>query len=358
MVQLVSDDASGLMCFMSKPINLSRRKLLGAAAASATISQLSKADRILVQHPPRASEQSVGFGRLKQIEAGVLNVTYADLGPPNGTPVLLLHGWPYDIHTYVEVAPALAAGGYRVIVPYLRGFGGTMFLSADTPRNGQQSAFALDAIALLDALNIEAAVVGGCDWGARTANILAALWPRRCRALISVSGYLIGSQELNRVPLPPKAEQLWWYQYYFATDRGEAGYRKYTRDFARLIWATASPAWAFDDATFRRSAAAFDNPDHVAVTIHNYRWRLGLAEGESQFDQFEKVLADFPPIGVPTITMEGDSNGAPHPDSVSYAKRYTTRYEHRLITGGVGHNLPQEAPLVFSKAVIDADSFA
>ena len=285
----------------------------------------------------------------------MLNVAYAEAGPATGTPVLLLHGWPYDIHTYVDVAPGLAAAGYRVIVPYLRGFGGTRFVSAGTPRNGQQSALAQDAIDLLDALDIEQAVIGGCDWGARTANILAALWPRRCRALVSVSGYLIGSQELNRAPLPPKAEQQWWYQYYFATERGEAGYRKYTREFARLIWTTASPMWAFDDATFQRSASALDNADHVAVALHNYRWRLGLADGESKYDAIEQKLAALPTIEVPTITLEGDANGAPHPDPASYAKRYTGSYEHRLVTGGVGHNLPQEAPMAFAKAVMDVD---
>jgi len=343
---------------MTHPINLSRRQLFGATAATMAIAQLSVPARVRAQPKTPALSQTASFAPLKQVKAGVLNVSYAEAGPANGTPVLLLHGWPYDIHTYVDVAPALAAAGYRVIVPYLRGYGGTRFLSEDTPRNGQQSALAVDAIELLDALKIEKAVIGGCDWGARTANILAALWPQRCSALVSVSGYLIGSQELNRAPLPPKAEHLWWYQYYFATDRGEAGYRKYTRDFARLIWATASPKWTFDDATFERSASALDNPDHVAVTIHNYRWRLGLAKGESQYNAFEQKLAALPPISVPTITLEGDANGAPHPDPASYAKRYTGKYEHRLIAGGVGHNLPQEAPEAFAQAVIDADAFA
>ena len=339
------------------PVHLSRRKLLSGTAVIVAIAQ-GVTPRALAQATTPARAQHQSFAPLKQVEAGVLNVSYAEAGPANGKTVLLLHGWPYDIHTYVDVAPTLAAAGYRVIVPYLRGYGGTQFLADDTPRNGQQAALALDAIELLDALKIEEAVVGGCDWGARTANILAALWPQRCRALVSVSGYLIGSQELNRTPLPPKAEQQWWYQYYFATDRGEAGYRKYTRDFARLIWASASPKWAFDEATFQRSASALDNADHVAVAIHNYRWRLGLAEGEARYDAFEQKLAALPAIDVPTITLEGDANGAPHPDSDSYAKRYTSKYEHRLITGGVGHNLPQEAPLAFAKAVIDADAMA
>jgi pimeloyl-ACP methyl ester carboxylesterase len=332
------------------PITLSRRRLLGATAMTAALAQAGVA--------ARARAELRSFAPLRQIDAGVLNVAYADAGPAGGKPVLLLHGWPYDIHTYVDVVPTLAAAGYRVIVPYLRGHGETRFLSDRTPRNGQQSALALDAIALLDALKIERAIVGGCDWGARTANVLAALWPQRCRALVSVSGYLIGSQELNRAPLPPKAEQQWWYQYYFATARGEAGYRKYTHDFARLIWTTASPMWHFDDATFERSASALDNPDHVAVTVHNYRWRLGLAAGESRYDAFEQKLAAFPAIDVPTITLEGDANGAPHPDPASYAKRFTGRYEHRLVAGGIGHNLPQEAPLAFAKAVVDADSLA
>ncbi len=322
------------------------------------IAQFGITNRVRAHATGSASAKNLAFASLKQIEAGVLNVSYAEAGPANGPPVLLLHGWPYDIHTYVEVVPTLVAAGYRVIVPYLRGYGGTRFLSDGTPRNGQQSALAMDAIALLDALKIDEAVVAGCDWGARTANIMAALWPKRCRALVSVSGYLIGSQELNRAPLLPKAEQQWWYQFYFATDRGEAGYRKYTREFARLIWVSASPRWAFDEATFQRSAAAFENADHVAVTIHNYRWRLGLATGEAKCDAHEQRLAALPSIAVPTITLEGDANGAPHPDPLSYAKRYTGPYEHRLIAGGVGHNLPQEAPLAFAKAVVDADSLA
>ncbi|MEZ2416473.1 alpha/beta fold hydrolase [Luteibacter sp. RCC_6_2] len=293
------------------------------------------------------------FKTLKQIKAGSLDVGYAEDGPANGKPVILLHGWPYDIHSFVEVAPILAAAGYRVIVPYLRGYGTTRFLSPDTPRNGQQAALAQDVIDLMDALKIDKAVVAGFDWGARTACIVAALWPERCKALVSVSGYLIGSQEQNRAPLPPKAELNWWYQFYFATDRGEAGYAKYTHDFAHLIWEQASPKWHFDDATFQRSASAFDNPDHVAISIHNYRWRLGAAKGEARYDALEAKLATFPSIGVPTITMEGDANGAPHPDPAAYAKRFSGKYEHRQVDGGVGHNLPQEAPQAFAKAVID-----
>jgi pimeloyl-ACP methyl ester carboxylesterase len=293
------------------------------------------------------------FGSLKQIDAGSLSVGYVELGPVDGAPVILLHGWPYDIHTYVDVAPLLAAKEHRVIVPYLRGYGTTRFLSDKTMRNGQQAAIAADTIALMDALGIEQATIAGCDWGARTANIVAALWPQRCKAMVSVSGYLIGNQQLGKLPLPPKAELQWWYQYYFATDRGRAGYEKYTHDFAKLIWQTASPQWKFDDATFERSAAAFDNPDHVAVVIHNYRWRLGLTEGEPQYQDLETRLARAPVITVPTITLEGDANGAPHPEASAYAKMFSGRYAHRVIAGGIGHNLPQEAPQAFADAVIE-----
>jgi pimeloyl-ACP methyl ester carboxylesterase len=287
-----------------------------------------------------------------QIDAGVLNVGYVDAGPPDGPAVLLLHGWPYDIHSYADVVPLLTARGYRVIVPHLRGYGTTRFLSESTARNGEQAALALDAIALLDALAIDRAVVAGFDWGARTANIVAALWPERCTGLVSVSGYLIGSQAAGLVPLAPEAELQWWYQYYFATDRGRAGYEKYRREFARLIWRTASPQWEFDDATFERSAASFDNPDHAAIVIHNYRWRLGLAEGEAQFAELEQRLAEAPPIAVPAITLEGDANGAPHPEPSVYAAKFTGSYSHRTIEGGIGHNLPQEAPEAFAGAVL------
>ena len=296
---------------------------------------------------------STSFGPLKQVDAGVLNVGYAEAGPTDGPAVVLLHGWPYDIHSYVEVAPLLAAAGYRAIVPYLRGFGTTRFLSDATFRNGEQAALALDVIAFMDALQIERAMLAGFDWGARTADIVAALWPERCAGLVSVSGYLIGSQEAGKLPLPPAAELQWWYQYYFATERGRVGYDKYRRDFAKLIWRTASPEWNFDDATFDRSAASFDNPDHVEIVIHNYRWRLGLAEGEAEYDSLEKRLAQGPVIAVPTITLEGDANGAPHPDPGSYAGKFSGEYSHRTIEGGVGHNLPQEAPDTFADAVLD-----
>jgi pimeloyl-ACP methyl ester carboxylesterase len=317
---------------------------------------LSRSNLLSNQETPMSTNTpgtSTSFGPLKQVDAGVLNVGYAEAGPTDGPAVVLLHGWPYDIHSYVEVVPLLAAAGYRAIVPYLRGFGTTRFLSDATFRNGEQAALAVDVIALMDALEIERAILAGFDWGARTADIVAALWPERCTGLVSVSGYLIGSQAAGRLPLPPAAELQWWYQYYFATERGRVGYDKYRRDFAKLIWRTASPEWNFDDATFDRSAASFDNPDHVEIVIHNYRWRLGLAEGEAEYDSLEKRLAQGPVIAVPTITLEGDANGAPHPDPGSYAGKFSGEYSHRTIEGGVGHNLPQEAPDAFADAVLD-----
>jgi pimeloyl-ACP methyl ester carboxylesterase len=298
------------------------------------------------------------YGPVRQIEAGVLDVGYVDVGPGNGQPVMLLHGWPYDIHSYADVAPVLGAAGYGVIVPYLRGYGTTRFLSHDTVRNGQQSALALDVIQLMDALGIESAVVAGFDWGARSANIIAALWPHRCKAMVSVSGYLIGNQAAGTAPLPPAAELSWWYQFYFATERGRAGYDKYRHDFAKLIWHTASPKWTFDDETFERSATAFDNPDHVDIVIDNYRWRLGLTPGEPQHDHLEQQLATGPIIAVPTITLEGDANGAPHPEPSAYATKFTGKYTHRTIKGGVGHNLPQEAPEQFADAVREVDGYS
>ncbi|HEY8113948.1 MAG TPA: alpha/beta hydrolase [Actinomycetes bacterium] len=293
------------------------------------------------------------FGALKQVDAGLLSVGYAEAGPPDGPAVILLHGWPYDIHSYAHVTRLLASAGYRVIVPYLRGYGTTRFLSDATHRNGQQSVLGVDVIAFMDALGIDAAIIGGFDWGARTANVVAALWPNRCKAMVSVSGYLIGSPEANKAPLLPSAELAWWYQFYFATERGRDGYDKYRREFAKLIWQIASPKWNFDDATFNRSAASFDNADHVSIVIHNYRWRLGLAEGEARYDDLEKQLAGSPVITVPTITLEGDANGAPHPDPGTYAARFSGEYAHRTISGGIGHNLPQEAPHAFAEAIVD-----
>ncbi len=307
------------------------------------------------QKPQPATTVADDFGPLKHINAGVLDVAYVEQGPADGPVVILLHGWPYDIHSFERVAPALAAKGYRVLVPYVRGYGQTRFLSAATPRNAQPAALASDVIAFMDALHVQRAVLAGFDWGARTADIVSALWPERVKALVSVSGYLISSQEAAKAPLPPSAELQWWYQYYFATARGQAGYEQNRHAFAKLIWQTASPKWAFDDATFERSAKALDNPDQVAITVHNYRWRLGLAQGETRYDPLEARLARFPSIGVPTITLEGDANGAPHPPAAAYAQRFTGKYEYRLISGGIGHNLPQEAPQAFTQAVVDAD---
>ncbi len=336
-----------------------RRRFLATAAMTATAGHASLFPNADAQSGTAKQATSQGthtpFASLKQIDAGALNVGYAEAGPANGPVVMLLHGWPYDIHTYVDVAPLLARKGYRVIVPYVRGYGSTRFLSTSTARNGQPAVIALDVIALMDALSIDKAIVAGCDWGARTAAIVAALWPERCTALVSVSGYLIGSRESNTKPLPPQAELQWWYQFYFATERGRAGYEAHRHDFARLIWQIASPEWKFDDATFDRTAGSLDNPDHVSIVIHNYRWRLGLADGERAYDDLENRLATAPVITVPTITLEGDANGAPHPAPAAYATKFSGKYAHRNLTGGIGHNLPQEAPQAFASAVIDAD---
>ena len=350
---------------MAYEIDRDRRRFFGAAVTALAASQVDVAAQAEAQAAPTPTSKSAAsrtamnsrtfFAPLKQIDAGVLSVGYVEAGPAGGPPVLLLHGWPYDIHSFVEVAPLLGAAGHRVIIPYVRGYGSTRFLSAATLRNGQPSALAQDAIDLMDALKIQKAVLAGFDWGGRSADIVAALWPQRCKALVSVSGYLIGNQEAGKLPLPPKAELQWWYQFYFATERGRAGYDKYRHDFSKLIWQIASPKWNFDDATFERSAAALDNPDHVAIVIHNYRWRLGLAAGEAKYDELEKRLAASPNIAVPTITMEGDANGAPHPEPESYAKKFTGKYAHRTLSGGIGHNLPQEAPQAFAQAVMDVD---
>lgn len=341
--------------------NLNRRSFgaitlaLSAAGITGVAAVAGVATDAMGQEKP---QPAATFQNVKKVKAGDLNVEYADIGPTDGSPVLLLHGWPYDILSFSEVAPILEAKGYRVFIPYLRGYGGTTFVSPKTKRNGQQAALAMDMINFMDAMKIDRATVGGFDWGARTADIMAALWPTRCKALVSVSGYLIGSQMAGATPLPPQAELQWWYQYYFATKRGREGYAKYTNDFAKLIWKLASPQWRFDDATFERSAAAFTNPDHVDIVIHNYRWRLGLEKGERRFDELETKLANAPDITVPTITLEGDANGAPHPDPKVYAKKFKGKYEHRLISDGIGHNLPQEAPEAFAQAIIDVDSWA
>jgi pimeloyl-ACP methyl ester carboxylesterase len=342
------------MYFPNAKGKATRHRLLGASillVATMPMGTVGAAERV----PTTAPETQDSLGTLKHIRAGVLSVAYAELGPAEGPVVILLHGWPYDIHSFDRVAPALAAKGYRVLVPYARGYGGTRFLSSDTPRNAEPAALAQDVVDFMDALHIERAELAGFDWGARSADIVAALWPQRVKSLVSVSGYLIGSQAAGNTPLPPKAELTWWYQFYFATDRGREGYDKYRHDFAKLIWQLASPKWNFDDATFERSAAALDNPDQVAIAIHNYRWRLGLAEGEAKYAPLEKRLAEFPAITVPTITMEGDANGAPHPPAEAYRKYFTGKYEYRLVTGGIGHNLPQEDPQAFTQAVIDVN---
>ena len=349
-----------------KPANsntVSRRHALKALGVAGGAALLGRVPVVASEHAvgptggtAPSGPKSTSLGPVRQIEAGLLNVGYAELGPPQGRAVVLLHGWPYDIHSFVEVAPLLASKGCRVVVPYLRGYGTTRFHSGETMRNGQPSALAVDLISFMDALKLETATIAGFDWGARTADIVAALWPARCSALVSVSGYLIGSQNAGKLPLPPPAELQWWYQFYFATERGRAGYDKYRRDFAKLIWRQASPQWSFDDATFDRSAASFENPDHLDIVIHNYRWRLGLAEGEPRYEDLETRLARAPAIGVPTITLEGDANGAPHPDPSSYRNKFSGRYEHRLVGRGVGHNLPQEAPRDFAQAVLDVGS--
>jgi pimeloyl-ACP methyl ester carboxylesterase len=350
---------------MSTETKYGRRRFLRNAALSLGATELALMGLSNAQLTNEKTEKIIEgknkavmpMGPIKQIEAGCLNVGYLDEGPINGPAIILLHGWPYDIHSYDEVIPLLTSKGYRVVVPYIRGYGTTGFLSGHTFRNGQPSALAVDLIDLMDALKISHAILGGFDWGARTAAIVAALWPERCKALVAVSGYLIGNQNSGKIPLPPANELQWWYQYYFATERGRLGYDKYRNDFAKLIWQIASPKWVFDDATFERTAASFANPDHVAVVIHNYRWRLGLENGEKQYDDMERRLAEAPPIVVPTITLEGDANGAPHPDSRVYAKKFIGKYSHKLITGGIGHNLPQEAPQTFADALFEVDSY-
>ena len=329
-----------------------RRAFLRNAGLTLAAAQLAAADIAKAQAGTSAS-----FASIRQVNAGLLNIGYAEAGPADGPEVVLLHGWPYDIHSYAEVAPLLAAHGYRVVVPYLRGYGSTRFLSSETFRNAQQSVVALDIIALMDALKIQKATVAGFDWGARTADVMAVLWPERCKAIVSVSGYLISSPAGNQTPLPPQAAFAFWYQYYFATEVGKAGYAKYLDEFNQFIWHQASPKWNFDDATYNRTAASFNNPDHVDIVMHDYRWRLGLADGERKYDELEKRLAALPVITVPAITMEGDSNGAIHAPSTAYRNKFSGKYDYRLITGGVGHNLPQEAPQAFADAVIAVDAY-
>jgi pimeloyl-ACP methyl ester carboxylesterase len=334
-------------------INNRRRFLRNAAMTLGAIGTASaQSGRKL---SPVAPGTNTSFGAMKQVDAGLLNVGYAEAGPASGPAVVLLHGWPYDIHSYVDVVPMLASAGYRVIVPYLRGYGTTSFLSNDTFRNAQQSAVAQDIIALMDALGIEKAIVGGFDWGSRTAVIMAALWPERCKAVVAVSGYLITNLKANQQPLPPQAELGWWYQYYFATERGKLGYSQNRYEFNKLIWKNASPKWNFDDATFSRTAAAFNNPDHVSIVIHNYRWRLSLAGGEPRYEDLEQKLSQGPVVSVPTITIASDFDG-PAADGTAYAKKFPGKYSHRILKG-IGHNVPQEAPQAFAQAVIDVDSY-
>lgn len=342
---------------MSEIKKYGRRGFFGAAAAAITAGGILTSTYADAQTITNEQISTSSFGALKQIEAGLLNVGYAEAGPTNGPVVILLHGWPYDIHSFVDVAPILSSKGYRVIVPHLRGHGTTRFLSNDTFRNGQQSAVALDIIALMDALHIKNAVLAGYDWGARTACIIAALWPERCKALVSVNGYLINNLERNKLPLSPKAEWGWWYQFYFSTERGKAGYEANRQDFAKLIWKNVSPKWNFDDATFNRSAASFDNPDYINIVIHNYRWRLSIADGEVQYEDLEKQLAAGPVIKVPTITLDGDSDGvAPATDGTGYASKFSGKRTHKIIKG-VGHNLPQEAPQAFADAIFEVDKY-
>ena len=351
--------------YQTETINHPRRGFFGTAAMTIAAAQLGVIASAAAQTTTAASKvpaikpgTNASFKPLKQIDAGLLNVGYAEDGPSDGPAVVLLHGWPYDIHSYVDVAPLLASKGYRVIVPYLRGYGTTRFLAGDTFRNAQQSVVGLDIIALMDSLKIQTATIAGFDWGARTANVMATLWPERCKATVSVGGYLISSPAGNQTPWPPEPAFLFWYQYYFATPVGKAGYEKYLDQFNKFIWHQASPKWNFDDATYDRTAASFNNPDHVNIVMHDYRWRLGLADGERKYDELEKRLAALPVVAVPTITMEGDANGAIHAPSTAYRDKFSGKYEYRLITGGVGHNLPQEAPQAFAQAVIDVGSLS
>lgn len=348
---------------MNSEINGQRRSFFGSAAMTLAAAQLSVIAPGNAQSPdgkgasvtPVKAGAYATFASLNHIDAGLLNIGYAEAGPVNGPAVILLHGWPYDIHSYAEVAPILASAGYRVIVPYLRGYGTTRFLADETVRNAQQSAVALDIIDLMDALKIDKAIVGGFDWGSRTAVVMAALWPERCKAVVAVSGYLITNLKANEQPLVPKAELGWWYQYYFATERGRLGYTQNRYEFNKLIWNTCSPKWAFDDACYSRTAAAFNNPDHVSIVIHNYRWRLSLAAGEARYDDLEQKLFQAPIISVPAITIASDFDG-PAANGALYAKKFSGKYSHRILEG-IGHNVPQEAPQAFAQAVIDVETY-
>jgi len=348
----------------SEPTNEGRRHFLlatGAAVLAAGVTPLVTAPTALAATGGTTAGSTgtaaggTGFGPVRQIDAGVLNVGYVEAGPADGTPVVLMHGFPYDIHSYVEVAPLLAAEGYRVIVPYFRGYGSTTFRSAGTPRNVDQAAFALDILALMDALNIERAVLAGYDWGSRTGDIIAALWPERVKALVSVTGYLITNLATNLSPIPPASENAWWYQYYFCTERGVQGLTEYTSEFTDFVWRFNSPHWNYSAETLAQTVAAFtSNPDFVPIVIGNYRWRLSLAAAEPEYAALESRLQKAPAIAVPTITIDGkDDPFTPSGDGSAYRSHFTGKYEHR--TFDVGHNVPQEAPREFARAVVDAD---
>jgi pimeloyl-ACP methyl ester carboxylesterase len=344
---------------MSRLPNQKRRYLLGAAALGVAsvewgLPLVARAQSVGQATAASAGEPALPIKRLqpiKQVHAGVLDIGYYEAGPADGPVVLLLHGFPYDIHSYIEVAPILAAKGYRVVVPHLRGYGTTRFLDADTPRSGEQAALGADVIALMDALKIPKAVLAGYDWGGRAACVVAALWPERCAGLLSVNSYLIQDIAKAGKPLPAKVERGFWYQFYFTTERGRAGLAANRKDIARVMWPDNSPTWHFDEATFERSAAAFDNPDYVDVVIHSYRHRLGVAEGYPQYAELQRRLAAQPLITVPTVTLDGDSDGVvPATDGKGQAALFTRRTHH--IVKGVGHNVPQEAPVVFAEMVL------
>ena len=290
------------------------------------------------------------------VDAGVLRVAYAEHGDPAGRAVVLLHGFPYDVHAYDGVAPLLAGQGLRVVVPHLRGYGPTRFLSDRTPRSGQQAALGADLLALLDALHIERAIVAGYDWGGRAACVVSALWPRRVRGLVSVNGYNLQDIARSGQPAAPDKEHRLWYQYYFHGERGRAGLAANRRELARLLWRMWSPQWAFTDADFERSAPAFDNPDFVDVVIHSYRHRFALVAGDPALEEFERRLAAQPAITVPAITLDGDADGVSAGGSPR-AGRFAGRHEHRVVAGGIGHDLPQEAPQAFARAVCDVDAW-
>ena len=335
---------------MADAVDRHRRLILGAALLGpAAIG--GKADaQAKPSAPPRALRK---LEPLRHVETDVLNIAYYEAGPATGPEVILLHGFPYDIHTYADVAPILAAKGCRVIVPYLRGYGETRFRDKATPRSGEQAALGADVIALLDAFGIKRAVFAGHNWGGRAATVAAALWPDRCAGLVTVNSYLI--QDLSRamVPAPPENEEAMWYEYYFQLERGRAGLAANRRKIARMLWEEWSPDWDFDDATFDRSAGALDNPDFVDVAIHSYRHRFGNADGDPRYAELEKRLAAMPPITLPAVTLDGDSDGViAAGDGSASAAEFAARRIHRVVKGA-GHNIPQEAPEAFAAAVME-----